>query len=91
MTRDELIEAGYAVLDDALNRGDPGPLMGLVIDALEPLIRADERAREAARLSPVRPDLRAKVEALPMWSRLAQDDVILRADVLALLDDGGHR
>lgn len=74
MTRDALIEAGVRALQDVWADSGDGPsvreLAAAVVDAVEPLIRAD---------------LRDRVETLggPFTSG---SEFILRADVLALLD-----
>jgi hypothetical protein len=63
------------------------------LDAVEPVVRADERATikyemgvlqwEGLRLRQERADLRAKVTTLPGWGTT---EYIFRGDVLALLD-----
>jgi hypothetical protein len=86
VNRDELL--------DAVKRLDPllvwTPLT--IIDAVEPLIRADEREHinnlmYAIAEQKTLDDLRAKVEALPRWR---MDDTLVAVlayeDVLALLD-----
>lgn len=91
MTREELIEAVIPALGLSYVR-HPGYAQGRarrVIDAVEPLIRADEREFLAPEVPMARDDLRnelrAKVEALPGSPNSALDWV-LRVDVLALLD-----
>jgi hypothetical protein len=93
MTRDELIDAGYAAMDEAERNGLAAPLLGAVLDVWEPLIRADERNRIRARTSDALSGLRAQVEALPPGVRWdphqdGNPDVVLRVDVLALIDEG---
>ena len=88
MIRDDLVEAGAAVWPKGTTTQRDA--VALIIDVVEPLIRADERATikyemgvlqwEGLRLRQERADLRARVEALhPDW--LGTPD-----DVLALLD-----
>ena len=67
-----------------------------VLDAVEPLIRADERERRDAEVEALtwellnvradRIDVRAKVEALPYVLTYGTAGESKRADVLALLD-----
>jgi len=111
MDRNELIEVGAGML-----RTMPADLPPMdrttharfiaasVINAVEPLIRADERERlqhvdfYAASVARrvVLADLRDKVEALGMYSTFGPDgsldgsDVVLRSDVLDLIDGGDH-
>lgn len=84
MTRDQLVQAGVQAI---LNRYRPVPdadeqlreAVGVVVDTIGPLIRADEREHVGA-------DLRAQVAALldPDTSGWAYQDAVI--DVLALLD-----
>jgi len=92
MNRDELIEAGVRVIvkKRPLTTAEA---MDAILDAVEPLIRADERERfdlavGAVALNEELADLRAKVEALTTEYDSAVDDYISRADVLALFDGG---
>ena len=103
MTRDELIEVGAKSI--LSSDPPPGELEGCrslaedILDAVEPLIRADERLKERANIhsksnhlvrSLMLADLRAKAEALP--SPMDDGDHIsrwvLRADVLNLIERG---
>lgn len=69
-----------------------------ILDAVEPIIRADERERHGNNCGGMwdewTHDLRAKVEALPSLQMRRLDDVydwyVLRADVLALFDGPGE-
>jgi hypothetical protein len=104
MTRDELIEAAT---DAAQNIPNPIRLLfdeddeaqvSAVVDAVEPMIRADEREKVATEVEAIVrakderiyrqawADLHAQVEALPAVGYLA---AVWRADVLALIDKGG--
>jgi len=97
VTRGELIEVGKR----AFAAAPPGrDLIAAVVDAVEPLIRADERSytRTAAGVrveaEAKMADLRAKVEALPgndpFQSPVRRDAYEYAiADVLALFDDDG--
>jgi hypothetical protein len=105
MTREELIEAVIPALGLSYVR-HPGYAQGRarrVIDAVEPLIRADmdwhqkANAESAVALMTWRDELHAKVEALPHaddcdYGRFTPDGdadcTCLRADVLALFDGG---
>jgi hypothetical protein len=95
MTRDELIEVGAQALAARLNKAygmDPTPDhhdiadATALLDAVEPLIRADERCNCSAIKE--RDYLRAKVQALPHWGpeEFVVEEWVKRADVLALLD-----
>lgn len=102
-TRDDLVEAGAhaiceqyvpsTVIDDDMRKD-----IGVVVDAVEPFIRADERESVKAEYVPVLmehlrilADLRAKVEALPQVGSYYGRPVVPLADVLDLLDGGaGH-
>ena len=88
--RDELIDAGARALD--AKWGDVSiPLVrdeaATVIDAVEPIIRADERSysRTAAAAWRELADLRDKVEALPQYPGTTGTNAVWRSDVLALL------
>jgi hypothetical protein len=96
-TRDELVGAGSQALFrdglDAWAAMGVGAMAGRVVDAVEPLIRADERKSVKAEYVPVLmehlrilADLRAQVEALP-GAHLSGDarGVVYRAAVLALI------
>jgi hypothetical protein len=98
VNRDELIEvASQAVAEDA-NTGHVrtlGQEVEVILDMVEPLIRADEREAVKAEYVPVLmehlrilADLRAKVEALPGLALAGPGltPYIHRYDVLALLD-----
>jgi hypothetical protein len=97
-TRDELIEAGADALSDTWTDGGDGTnqeLAAAVLDAVERLIRADERAKWLAYDEVVTRDawseLHAKVSALPegaerRWN--GDDALIWRSDVLDLIDGG---
>jgi hypothetical protein len=96
--RDKLIEAGA---DALMNRMENAlvtyeEMIGIVIDAVEPIIRADARERwrstlpftDKVKRNLWARDLRAQVEALPVG--LDQEnglDVLWLSDVLALLEE----
>ena len=97
---DRAVEAARSVLGKALPLL-PIALDGLarlVVEAVEPIIRADERASEVAYLTQAEvigkavhdalADLRAKVEGLPVY-RI--DGSVRKLDVLALLDEEAQR
>jgi hypothetical protein len=70
MVHDELVEAGASAMPKTLSRRARETWTVIVLDAVEPLIRADEGKRnaiaEVERAWAERADLRAKVEALRM-------------------------
>jgi len=95
MDRDDLIEAGA----QAWAIKTPSEVLADIIDAVEPLIRADERVKWQERYDHILSaavaktarqeayaDLHSKVEALT--DTRFGNDWIRRADVLALLDRG---
>ena len=102
MTRDELIEAGaqavkdryYGTVADALTAGLIRQEVATTVDAVEPLIRADEGKRnaiaEVERAWAERADLRANVEALAVFvttnNLLGTTRYVRLGDVLALID-----
>jgi hypothetical protein len=104
MTRDELIAVAIDAAQNTpwtqrptFDEDDEANVVAAV-NAVEPLIRADEREKVKAEYVPVLmehlrilADLRARVEALRPGVRWdpyqgGNPDVVLRADVLALLD-----
>lgn len=112
MTRDELKNTAYAELTEQgylpTSKIDRVAAVDVVVDVVEPLIRADERdtvtSVAAEMMNEAWTNLRAKVAALPgayiaagVWENppVTHDidnwdgkPVVLRADVLALLDGG---
>jgi len=94
MTRDELIDAAMEAAQSIPNPvrplfdEDDEAQVEAVVDAVEPLIRADEREQMPPRIRPqaIRADeratLRAKVEALETFHNM-----VWKQDVLALIDE----
>jgi hypothetical protein len=94
--REQAIEAGARAYSEWLDTGNPDikdrpwdeKVAAAVFDAVEPIIRADERAEtireEMALRRRVLLNLRAKVEELPAEG----NGLIWRKQVLALLDEG---
>lgn len=99
MTRDELIEAVAKRRFPGIVKND-GEEWAVVVemterwlDAVEPVVRADERERHTVNNPLLLADLRAKVQALPDYLRIGHDGVdslVWRSEVLALID-GGER
>ena len=91
MTRGDLIEAGAVAVATDEGRNHPTCMVcrnvaGLVVDAVEPLIRADERERHTVNNPLLLADLRARMLDLPP----AHDDAcVWLRDVIGLIDGDG--
>jgi type IV secretory pathway VirJ component len=103
--RTDAIEAGARALDAQWwgTLTMVRDLAAAVVDAVAPIVRADERAKNAPIVNAYRQsvvaDLRAQVEALPVLLVDAQEEPgrpsrmehgVLLSDVLALLEDGAQ-
>jgi hypothetical protein len=96
VTRDDLIQAATVAMAEVTNPKSFRALAEQAVDAVEPLIRADERepilahARDA--VAEVLADLRVKVEALPGMNLSPMNGRTVRLvdldDVLSLIDGG---